>query len=247
MALTIAPFDFYSYGFVTFPSEDDATKAVSQLDKSEISGRQINVELAKPMPANGSAAARAPKRAAKKAAETAVTEETAKEGVEGEEEGQPKKRKARKAVSLLCIHIAKFLEAHRYCSSSDSASPVDLALPAPMARLKKLAMPLNNPPRTPFTMLPINSPLSPSKMVPPLLPAPASPVLASPSAPSRPTLMLPPSMESLLPKQPRVMALLPLPANASLALPVVVVLPQENPQRPSVCLIALFSSSHDQC
>ncbi|GAA5874614.1 hypothetical protein JCM16303_002924 [Sporobolomyces ruberrimus] len=85
------------YGFVTFPSEDDATKAVSQLDKSEISGRQINVELAKPMPANGSAAARAPKRAAKKAAETAVTEETAKEGVEGEEEGQPKKRKARKA------------------------------------------------------------------------------------------------------------------------------------------------------
>ncbi|GAA5893620.1 RNA recognition motif domain-containing protein [Sporobolomyces salmoneus] len=96
------------YGFVTFPSEEDATKAVSQLDKSEISGRQINVELAKPMPANGngaSAAARAPKRAAKKAAETAVTEQTAKEGVEGEEgqqggeggEGQPKKRKARKA------------------------------------------------------------------------------------------------------------------------------------------------------
>ncbi|GAA5948070.1 hypothetical protein JCM3765_007094 [Sporobolomyces pararoseus] len=90
------------YGFVTFPSEDDATKAVSQLDKSEISGRQINVELAKPMPANGGAAARAPKRAAKKAAETAVTEETAKEGVEGEEkqqagEGQQKKRKARKA------------------------------------------------------------------------------------------------------------------------------------------------------
>ncbi|GAA5831743.1 hypothetical protein JCM5353_006620 [Sporobolomyces roseus] len=84
------------YGFVTFPSEDDATKAVSQLDKSEISGRQINVELAKPMPANGGAAARAPKRAAKKAAETAVTEETAKEGVEGEE-GEPKKRKARKA------------------------------------------------------------------------------------------------------------------------------------------------------
>ncbi|GAA5978159.1 hypothetical protein JCM5350_007416 [Sporobolomyces pararoseus] len=93
------------YGFVTFPSEDDASKAVSQLDKSEISGRQINVELAKPMPANGGAAARAPKRAAKKAAETAVTQETAKEGVEGEEkqqeatagEGQQKKRKARKA------------------------------------------------------------------------------------------------------------------------------------------------------
>ncbi|GAA6064472.1 hypothetical protein JCM10212_001821 [Sporobolomyces blumeae] len=86
------------YGFVTFPSEDDAAKAVSQLDKSEISGRQINVELAKPMPANGAgaAAARAPKKAAKKAAEMAVTEETAKEGVEGEE-GAPKKKKAKKA------------------------------------------------------------------------------------------------------------------------------------------------------
>ncbi|GAA5835473.1 hypothetical protein JCM3766R1_006425, partial [Sporobolomyces carnicolor] len=91
------------YGFVTFPSEEDATKAVSQLDKSEISGRQINVELAKPMPAtsNGAAsaaAARAPKRAAKKAAETAATEETAKEGLAAQEDNaQPKKNKARKA------------------------------------------------------------------------------------------------------------------------------------------------------
>lgn len=90
---------------MTFPSEEDATKAVSQLDKSEISGRQINVELAKPMPAtsNGaaSAAARAPKRAAKKAAETAATEETAKEGLAAQEDNaQPKKNKARKAVSF---------------------------------------------------------------------------------------------------------------------------------------------------
>ncbi|GAA5844547.1 hypothetical protein JCM11251_001629 [Rhodosporidiobolus azoricus] len=88
------------YGFVTYSSEADAVKAVSQLDKTEFNGRQVNVELAKPMPAaNGSAAARAPRRAAKKAAELAATSETAQEGVEGEE-GQAPKRKARKARKL---------------------------------------------------------------------------------------------------------------------------------------------------
>ncbi|GAA5850638.1 hypothetical protein JCM8547_001940 [Rhodosporidiobolus lusitaniae] len=86
------------YGFVTYTSEDDAAKAVSQLDKTEIAGRQVNVEVAKPMPAtNGSAAARAPRRAAKKAAELAATAETAQEGVAGEEGAAPKKaRKPRK-------------------------------------------------------------------------------------------------------------------------------------------------------
>ncbi|GAA6028144.1 hypothetical protein JCM8097_006878 [Rhodosporidiobolus ruineniae] len=85
------------YGFVTYTSEEDAVKAVSQLDKSEISGRQVNVEVAKPMPAEGSAAARAPRRAAKKAAELAATKETAQEGLAGEEgEASEPKRKARK-------------------------------------------------------------------------------------------------------------------------------------------------------
>ncbi|GAA5865727.1 hypothetical protein JCM1840_003234 [Sporobolomyces johnsonii] len=85
------------YGFVTYSSEDDAVKAVSQLDKSEIAGRQINVEVAKPMPANGGAAARAPRRAAKAATENAATAETATEGVEGEAAAQKKKaRKPRK-------------------------------------------------------------------------------------------------------------------------------------------------------
>ncbi|GAA6001376.1 hypothetical protein JCM10207_006633 [Rhodosporidiobolus poonsookiae] len=83
------------YGFVTYESEDAAAAAVSKLDKSEIAGRQVNVEIAKPMPANGSAVARAPRRAAKKAAELAATRETAQEGFAGEEGAEPTK-KARK-------------------------------------------------------------------------------------------------------------------------------------------------------
>ena len=37
-----------SYGFITYLNEADAIKAVETLDKSEIDGRQINVEIAKP-------------------------------------------------------------------------------------------------------------------------------------------------------------------------------------------------------
>lgn len=36
------------YGFITFVNESDALKAVASLDKSEIDGRQVNVEMAKP-------------------------------------------------------------------------------------------------------------------------------------------------------------------------------------------------------
>lgn len=36
------------YGFITFANEADALSAVATLDKSEIDGRQVNVELAKP-------------------------------------------------------------------------------------------------------------------------------------------------------------------------------------------------------
>ncbi|BGO91555.1 hypothetical protein NBRC10512_003215 [Rhodotorula toruloides] len=80
------------YGFVTYTSESDAASAVSQLDKSEISGRQVNVEVAKPMPVyDGPPAARAPRKAAKKAAEVAATRETAQEAAEGEGEARPKK------------------------------------------------------------------------------------------------------------------------------------------------------------
>lgn len=38
------------YGFVTFGSQDDATKAVGAIDKTDIGGRQVNVEIAKPPP-----------------------------------------------------------------------------------------------------------------------------------------------------------------------------------------------------
>ncbi|GAA5983600.1 hypothetical protein JCM10908_000348 [Rhodotorula pacifica] len=68
------------YGFVTFTSESDAAAAVSQLDKSEIAGRQVNVEVAKPMPTpSTNGAASAPRRAAKKAAQLAATKQTAQE------------------------------------------------------------------------------------------------------------------------------------------------------------------------
>lgn len=38
------------YGFVTFENTDDAEKAVATTDKTEIEGRQVNVEIAKPAP-----------------------------------------------------------------------------------------------------------------------------------------------------------------------------------------------------
>lgn len=186
------------------------------------------------MPTNGGAAARAPKRAAKKAAETSVTEETAKEGVEGEEqtEGeQPKKRKARKAVSQESSYQQRLVTSVVLSLSICSANLVDPVLLAPMPKLKKLEMLLNNllPRTTPFPTLPINSPTSNSKMVPPAhrLLELANLALASPKSP-RLLLLLPPrpaSMENLLllNKQPKVkQLLLPPPlANANLVLLVV--------------------------
>lgn len=85
---------------MTYTNEADAAAAVSQLDKSEISGRQVNVEVAKPMPAPGAIAA----RAAQKAANFKATRETAKEAQQGEGqegvegEGAVKAKKARKPV-----------------------------------------------------------------------------------------------------------------------------------------------------
>ncbi|KAK4698772.1 hypothetical protein P7C70_g7496, partial [Phenoliferia sp. Uapishka_3] len=77
------------YGFVTFAEEADALKAISTLDKSEIAGRQINVELAKPPTATP--AGRAPREAAQAAVNSnAVTTE---EGVDGA--AAPKARKPR--------------------------------------------------------------------------------------------------------------------------------------------------------
>jgi RNA recognition motif-containing protein len=94
---------------VTFTSESDAAAAVSQLDKSEIAGRQVNVEVAKPMPTptnGGAAAASAPRRAAKKAAQLAATKQTAQDAAAGTSEGEGASaaatgaKKARKPVSL---------------------------------------------------------------------------------------------------------------------------------------------------
>lgn len=95
---------------MTFTSESDAAAAVSQLDKSEIAGRQVNVEVAKPMPTptngGGAAAASAPRRAAKKAAQLAATKQTAQDAAAGTSEGEGAAaaatgaKKARKPVSL---------------------------------------------------------------------------------------------------------------------------------------------------
>jgi RNA recognition motif-containing protein len=38
------------YGFVTFATCEEAEKAVAATDKTEIDGRAINVEIAKPAP-----------------------------------------------------------------------------------------------------------------------------------------------------------------------------------------------------
>ncbi|KAK4056766.1 hypothetical protein OIO90_002318 [Microbotryomycetes sp. JL221] len=60
------------YGFVTYDNEADAVAAVSRMDKAEVGGRQINVELAKP-PAT-LAAGRIAREAAKAAVEQGMTE-----------------------------------------------------------------------------------------------------------------------------------------------------------------------------
>ncbi|BGP40187.1 hypothetical protein JCM10449v2_004145 [Rhodotorula kratochvilovae] len=85
------------YGFVTYTNEADAASAVSQLDKSEISGRQVNVEVAKPMPAPGAVAARAAKKAAEVGATRATAQEAQQDGVDADGALKPKKaRKPRK-------------------------------------------------------------------------------------------------------------------------------------------------------
>ncbi|PLW44217.1 hypothetical protein PCANC_13426 [Puccinia coronata f. sp. avenae] len=54
------------YGFVTFVTREDAEKAVAATDKTDIDGRAINVEIAKPAPGTpGGAVPRAAAKAAK--------------------------------------------------------------------------------------------------------------------------------------------------------------------------------------
>lgn len=91
-----SPLSSPSYGFVTFLSESSALSAISTLDKSELSGRQINVELAKPP--TSSPAGRIPKAAAKAAVENGTTE--GEVVTEGDGEGPKKARKPRAKVSF---------------------------------------------------------------------------------------------------------------------------------------------------
>lgn len=167
-----------SYGFVTFTSESDAAAAVSQLDKSEIAGRQVNVEVAKPMPTpnNNNNAASAPRRAAKKAAQLAATKQTAQDATAGTSEGEGATaaatgaKKARKPVSLSLSSSLesplretdnKKLISDSLLLGDNSASPVVPALPAPTTRLKK---PATLPSRTMPSATPLmRSPASASR------------------------------------------------------------------------------------
>ncbi|KAI5475163.1 RNA-binding protein [Pseudohyphozyma bogoriensis] len=92
------------YGFVTYATESSAVDAVSKLDKSELSGRQINVELAKPPSSTPKAPREKKEKAPKKEAAAPKEEvEVAEAAVpaEGEAAAAPKakKAKAKKPVS----------------------------------------------------------------------------------------------------------------------------------------------------
>ncbi|KAJ3145869.1 hypothetical protein HK101_002395 [Irineochytrium annulatum] len=80
------------YGFVTFATEEEATRAVELLDKVELSGRPLNVEVAKPK-AEGEAAPRPPRvRNRKKGkADAAAGDAPAADGGEVAAEGRPRR------------------------------------------------------------------------------------------------------------------------------------------------------------
>ncbi|KAJ3412666.1 hypothetical protein HDV05_000416 [Chytridiales sp. JEL 0842] len=79
------------YGFVTFNTEAEAQKAVDTLDKKEVDGRAINVEVAKPKAAPGERKERTrrPRRARAEGDEGA-------EGAEGTEGAAPRRRNNRR-------------------------------------------------------------------------------------------------------------------------------------------------------
>lgn len=136
------------YGFVTYTNEADAAAAVSQLDKTEISGRQVNVEVAKPMPAPGAVAA----RAAHKATQVKATRDTANEAQQGADqgvdgEGAVKPKKARKPVRPLTPSHGPSLSLQNHLTNPQpphSASPAARASPAPTTRPRR---PATRPPR----------------------------------------------------------------------------------------------------
>ena len=85
----------HSYGFVTYETAEAAQSAVSQLDKTELQGREINVEVAKPPSAQSVA-----RRAAAAAAANAGTD-GAPSAVDGEASKKKKSKRAprKKAAS----------------------------------------------------------------------------------------------------------------------------------------------------
>ena len=113
-----------SYGFITFVNEADAVKAVETLDKSEIDGRQINVEMAKPATAPTPRAPRAP----------------AAEPVLGED-GLPVKRpsKNNRAVIRLPLVVSESLPTDDSTGLTSERPLPPRDDPEPTQRLRKLA------------------------------------------------------------------------------------------------------------
>lgn len=90
------------YGFVTFGDQAEAEKAVAALDKTEVGGRPINVELAKPQ----SSTPRPPREKKVRAPVEANGDAEAVVGEDGE--AKPKKKKARVSAphakqNALCV------------------------------------------------------------------------------------------------------------------------------------------------
>ncbi|KNF06103.1 hypothetical protein PSTT_02823 [Puccinia striiformis] len=88
------------YGFVTFATREESEKAVAATDKTEIDGRAINVEIAKPAPGTPGGAA---PRAAAKAARTPKARQTNGDAKSGDEDHdnqtEPTSPKARRGRS----------------------------------------------------------------------------------------------------------------------------------------------------
>jgi len=97
------------YGFVEMDSEEDAKKAVELMNKKEVNGRQINVEIAKPQEEaapkanaqqgeNGSNEDKQetrPRRRGPRRRQGAAPESASEEGGEAQGEGEPKRRARR--------------------------------------------------------------------------------------------------------------------------------------------------------
>lgn len=184
------------YGFVTFSDEADAIKAVAALDKSEIAGRQVNVELAKPP----TATARAPRETTQVAADGTV-----EAGVDG---AAPRARKPRAKVSPRVL-VAKRDPARAVSRRRVLVTEADFLIPPflPNSAQRVPASPaLTARPRRPATPPPMSRTSPPSSTA---RPSTAPLALAPPVADVPPSTLTAPPPLPVLPVPP----MAPLPAS----------------------------------